>query len=101
MRAVLCLVLSFATAVVAGTTPMANKEIALMLRTGYSSDAVLVEVTHRRVLESLDEQTKKSLLQFGAKPDLITALENKTYLVSPAEVRDAKLHEAEVAARRA
>jgi len=102
MRAVICLLLiSFAPAVFAGPQPMANKEIALMLRSGYSSDAVLAEVNRRRVLEPLDEQTKKSLLQFGAKPDLIAALENKTCLVSATEAQDAKRHEAEVAARRA
>jgi nucleoredoxin len=99
--AIYLLFFSFAAAVLAGPEPMANKEIALMLRTGYSSDAVLAEVTHRRVLEPLDEQTKKSLLQFGAKEDLIAALENKTYLVSATEAQDAKRHEAEVAARRA
>lgn len=93
--------LCFAGPLVASPQPMANKEIALMLRSGYSSDAVLAEVVRRRALEPLDEATKKSLVQFGASTALIAALENKSYLVSEAEAREAKQHELEASARRA
>jgi nucleoredoxin len=72
-----------------------------MLRSGYSSDAVLVEVKQRRVLEPLDEATKKSLVQFGATAPLIAALESKTYLVSQSEADEARRHEMEATARRA
>jgi len=102
MRAFACLLLlGFAGSLFAGAQPMANKEIALMLRTGYSSDAVLAEVIKRHVLEPLDEPTKKSLLQFGATAPLITALESKAYLVSASEAQDAKRHEMEAATHRA
>jgi nucleoredoxin len=88
-------------AAVAGPQPLSNKEIVLMLRTGYSSDAVLMEIHQRRVLEPLDEAAKKSLLEFGAKPPLIGALESKAFLVSVTEAEQAKEHEAEITARRA
>src|SRR5690349_8535813 len=102
MRAFACwLLLGFAGSLFAGPQPMANKEIALMLRTGYSSEAVLAEVIQRHVLDPLDEPTKKSLLQFGASAPLITALESKAYLVSSSEAEDAKRHEMEAAGRRA
>src|SRR5690349_4250554 len=102
MRTFACLLgICLAGSLFAGAQPMANKEIALMLRSGYSSEAVLVEVIHRRVLEPLDEPTKKSLLQFGATAPLITALESKAYLVSASEAQDARQHEVEAAAHRA
>jgi nucleoredoxin len=102
MRIIACLLaVCLASSLVAAPQPMANKEIALMLRSGYSSDAVLAEVIRRRALEPLDDATKKSLLQFGANGPLITALESKAYIVSTSEAQDAKRHDAEAAARRA
>jgi nucleoredoxin len=95
------LIVALVSGVMAGPAPLSNKEIALMLRSGYSSDAVLTEITQRRVLEPLDEATKKSLLGFGAKPELISALENKSCLVSTNEAEQARAREAEIAARRA
>ena len=85
----------------AAPAPLSNKEIALMLRSGYSSDAVIAEVTTRRVLDSLDPATKKSLLDFGASAQLIAALESGHSAVSRSEADEAKQREAEVAARRA
>ena len=85
----------------AAPAPISNKEIALMLRSGYTSDGVLAEITTRRVLESLDPVTKKSLLDFGASPQLIAALESGSYAVSSSEADQAKQREAEAAARRA
>lgn len=72
-----------------------------MLRTGYSSDAVLAEITNRRLLEPLDETTKKSLLDFGASKQLIGAMESKLYLVSSTEADEAKRREIEIAESRA
>jgi len=89
------------TALVAAPLPLSNKEIALMLRTGYSSDAVLAEITKRRLLEPLDETTKKSLLDFGASRQLIGAMESKLYLVSSTEADEAKRREIEIAESRA
>jgi nucleoredoxin len=86
---------------VAAAPPLSNKEIALMLRSGYTSDGVLAEVTTRRVLDALDPITKKALLDFGASPQLIATLESGNYAVSSSEAGQAKQREAEVAARRA
>ena len=72
-----------------------------MLRSGYSSGSVLSEVTSRRVLDALDPATKKALLDFGASPQLIAALESGNYAVSASEANQAKQREADAAARRA
>lgn len=84
----------------ASSPPLSNKEIALMLRSGYSSDAVFAEITTRRVREVLDPATKKSLLEFGASGHLLAALESGNYMVSRSEADQAKQREAEVTARR-
>jgi FixJ family two-component response regulator len=64
---------------------LSNKEIALMLRSGYSSESVLVEIARRGALETLDPTTRKSLLEFRASPQLIVALESNAYAVSVSE----------------
>ena len=85
----------------ASPQPLSNKEIALMLRSGYSSDSVLVEITRRGALERLDPATRKSLLEFRASPQLVAALESDTYAVSVSEAEKVKRQQADVAARRA
>ena len=85
----------------AGPQPLSNKEVMLMLRSGYSSDSVLSEITSRRVLDPLDPETKKSLLGLGASPQLIAALESNAYAVSAPEADQAKQRQADAAARRA
>src|SRR5678816_3985130 len=97
------LLLFVATLVVTATAspqPLSNKEIALMLRSGYSSDSVLLEIARRGALETLDLATRKSLLEFRASPQLIAALESDTYAVSVSEAEKVKRHPAELAARR-
>ena len=89
------------SAAMAAPHPLSNKEIGLMLRSGYSSENILAEMSGRRVLEALDEATKKSLLDFGASAPLIAALENKTYLIPAPEANQARQREAEIATRRA
>ena len=98
------LLLFVATLVVTATAspqPLSNKEIALMLRSGYSSDSVLLEIARRGALETLDLATRKSLLEFRASPQLVAALESDTYAVSVSEAEKVKRQQAEVAARRA
>jgi thiol-disulfide isomerase/thioredoxin len=97
----LLFVSAFIVTAAATSPPLSNKEIGLMLRSGYTSEGVLAEITTRRVLDMLDPATKKSLLDFGASPQLIGALESGSYAVSSSEVDQAKKREAEVAARRA
>ncbi len=99
----LCLLLAIGliNAAAAPPGPLSNKDIGLMLRSGYTSDGVLAEIATRRVLDKLDPATKKSLLDFGANPQLISALESGNYVVSNSEAVQAKEHADEVAARRA
>ena len=84
----------------ANPQPMSNKEIALMLRSGYSSESVLVEIARRGALETLDPATRKSLLEFRASPQLIAALESDAYAVSVSEAEKVKRQQADLAARR-
>ena len=102
MRLLLCVLLaaSFLGTTAVAAAPISNKEIALMLRSGYTSDAVLAEIGTRRALEPLDPATKKSLLDFGASPQLIAALESGSHAVSSSEADQAKQREADVVARR-
>ena len=88
-------------ATAAGALPLSNKEIALMLRSGFTSDDILAETTTRRVLEALDPATKKSLVDLGASSQLVAALESGKYLVSTAEADEAIQREREIAERRA
>lgn len=81
--------------------PLTNKEIALMLRSGYSSDDVFAELISRRVLDLLDSATRKSLVEFGASPKLVAALESGAYAVSSSEADQARVRETELAAKRA
>jgi len=72
-----------------------------MLRSGYSSASILVDLQQRRALERPDEAMRKSLLEFGASPELLSALESGVYLVSASEANAAQDHAAKLAAQRA
>jgi nucleoredoxin len=100
-RLFLLFLAAFLVTAAAVSPPLSNKEIGLMLRSGYGSDAVLAEITTRGALEALDPTTKKSLLNFGANLQLIAALESGKFVVSSSVANQAKQHEAEIAARRA
>jgi nucleoredoxin len=80
--------------------PLTNKEIALMLRSGYSSESILAEIQSRRVCEALDPTTKKSILEFGASQPLIAALESGVWRTSNSAADAAKAREVEVARQR-
>lgn len=71
-----------------------------MLRSGYSSESVFAELEQRRVLEPFDPAVRKSLVEFGASAQLLSALESGLYIVSNLEADRARTREAEVAARR-
>ena len=70
---------------VAELRPLSAKEAALMLRSGYSSQTVLQEIQQRRIVDAPDPATKKSLVEFGASPQLLSALESGAYRVGAAE----------------
>jgi nucleoredoxin len=70
--------------------PLNAKEIGLMLRSGYSSEAVMRELEVRHFADACDEATKKLLTQSGANPALINALSTGKYAVPPEEIARAQ-----------
>jgi nucleoredoxin len=88
MRPVVFLILALilASLAQAGPRPLTNREIILMLRTGFSSESVLAEIVQRHVAEPLDPATKKSLSQLGATQPLIAALESNAFAATSAEM---------------
>jgi thiol-disulfide isomerase/thioredoxin len=66
----------------ASPQPLSNKEIALMLRSGYSSESVLLKSPAAARLKRSIRRPGKSLLEFRASPQLIAALESDAYAVS-------------------
>jgi nucleoredoxin len=92
MRFVLISALFFASAlgVVAGVAPLTAKEIGLMLRSGYSSEAVLRELSARKFADSLDPTMEKQLVQAGATAKLIGELRSGAYQLPASEIDAAK-----------
>ena len=85
----------------AGHLPLTIKEISLMLRSGYSSNAVMQELSTRHFAEKLDAEKEKTLIQVGASAELITALKSGTYLLSPEQMTIAQRQIADQTKRRA
>jgi nucleoredoxin len=76
--------------------PLSLKDVSLMLRSGYSSDAVEREVTARHFMGTLDASGEKTLVRAGASPDLIGRLKSGAFAVPATEVAAVK---AELAAK--
>ena len=85
----------------AAQLPLTIKEISLMLRSGYSSNAIMQELAIRYFAEKLDVEKEKTLLQAGASAELITALKSGTYSLSPEQMTIAQRQIADQAKRRA
>jgi nucleoredoxin len=66
--------------------PMTPKDVSLMLRSGYTSDAVEREVATRHFIGSLDVSAEKSLVQAGASPALINGLKSGAFAIPASEV---------------
>jgi len=66
--------------------PMSLKEVSLMLRSGYSSDAVEREVATRHFIGTLDANGEKNLVQAGASPALVSGLKSGAFAIPTAEV---------------
>jgi nucleoredoxin len=73
--------LSIFTAI-AGQLPLTVKDISLMLRSGYSSNAILKELAVRHFADTLDEPKQNTLFQAHASDDLIKALQSGAYSLS-------------------
>jgi len=61
-----------------------------MLRSGYSSEAVMRELSTRHFADSFDSTMEKQLVQSGADHSLIDALRSGAYRLSPLEMAAAK-----------
>jgi nucleoredoxin len=85
----------------AGQLPLTIKEISLMLRSGYSSNALMQELSTRYFAEKIDAQEEKTLIQAGASAELITALKSGTYSLSPEQMAIAQQQIADQTKRRA
>src|SRR5438132_8664677 len=70
-------------AVQAGQLPLTVNEIGLMLRSGYSSNALMQELSTRHFADTVDEGKEKMLVKAGASAELITALKSGMYSLSP------------------
>jgi nucleoredoxin len=85
----------------AAQLPLTTKDIGLMLRMGYSASALTQELSTRRFADTLDATNEAQLTKAGASAELIGALKNGTYSVSPEEIARAKAQLAAQAERRA
>lgn len=89
------------TALSGRALPLTAKEITLMLRSGYSSEAVERELSARRFAESYDATTEKALREAGAGPALLDALRRGTYKSSAEDAVAAQQQVARQAERNA
>ena len=62
-----CLFTSGILAAMAGSTPLTAREVGLMLRSGYSSDAVMRELAARHFADTFDSTVEEQLKRAGAK----------------------------------
>jgi nucleoredoxin len=67
----------------AGQLPLTVSEIGLMLRSGYSSNSLMQELSKRHFADTVDETKEKALIKAGASAELIAALKSGTYSLSP------------------
>lgn len=94
--------LGIASFVLAGNlAPLSLKEVSLMLRSGYSSDAVENELATRHFLGTLDANGEKSLVQAGASSALIGRLKSGAFAVPAADVAAVQAELAAKAQRKA
>jgi hypothetical protein len=87
---VIFLLLASVCRAICGPMPLTAKEIGLMLRSGYSSEAVMRELSARHFADSFDSTIEKQLVQLGADQSLIDALRSGAYRLSPLEMAAAK-----------
>jgi nucleoredoxin len=93
--------LSFVFVSRAAQQPLTARDVGLMLRAGYSSGAVLQELSARHFADTLDAAKETMLTQAGASQTLISALKGGTYAVPPEQAAEVKEQIAAQAKRRA
>ena len=81
--------------------PLTVKEVCLMLRSGYSNEAVQRELSARQLAETCDTAGEAALRGAGASPSLIDAIKGGVYQTSQADARAALEQRAAQAQRQA
>jgi nucleoredoxin len=66
--------------------PLTWKDVSLMLRSGYSSEAVERELAARHFMGALDAAAEKNLVQAGASPALVSGLKSGTFAIPASQV---------------
>jgi hypothetical protein len=84
-------VLAAVSSALAGAAPLTVKEIALMLRSGYSNETILHDLSARYFADNFDSETETQLLRAGANSSLIETLRSGTYQMSATQVAAAKM----------
>ncbi len=100
LAALVCVLLSIFVAR-AAQLPLTIKEISPMLRSGYSSNALMQELSTRHFADKLDVEKEKTLIQVGASAELITALKSGKYSLSSEQMTIAQQQIADQTKRRA
>ncbi|HJT46438.1 MAG TPA: thioredoxin-like domain-containing protein [Chthoniobacterales bacterium] len=70
----------------AASQPLTVKDVSLMLRSGYSSDAVLRELTTRKFADTFDPTVEEDLVKAGASESLIETLRGGAYQLSAMDI---------------
>src|SRR5690242_4149217 len=91
--------LSVACCLTAAPTPLTVKEVSLMLRSGYSSEVLLQELSKRKFADTLDSVAEAQLVKAGASKSLISTLESGVYQLSSAEIAKWKTQQSTVGAQ--
>ena len=87
---ILLLVLASASRMFSGVVPLTAKEIGLMLRSGYSNEAVMQELSKRHFADAFDAEVEKKLAAAGANASLLDGLRTGAYSASATEIAAAK-----------
>jgi nucleoredoxin len=82
---ILCLI-GTTRAIYPAAMPLTTHEISLMLRSGYSSDSIIHELSVRHFADAFDDAAEKQLTQAGASAALVNALRKGSFQASPAEI---------------
>jgi hypothetical protein len=87
---IVLVLLASAAGTLGGVMPLTAKEVGLMLRAGYSSEAVLRDLSTRRFADAFNSTIEKQLTEAGANAALLEALRSGTYQLTPAEFAKAE-----------
>lgn len=74
----------------AAAMPLSTKEISLMLRSGYSNNAIIGELSTRHFADTFDSGTEQQLTKAGANAALLDALRTGSFQASPREIAAAQ-----------